>query len=70
MAILKGDFVSDYEEGFVRTPGTVNTETGEISFTGTEADDLATLFEYGSLKQRYFEDKDGIKYELDRKGLI
>ena len=64
MAILKGSFVSDYEEGFIRTEGTLDTKTGEISVKDTQVDNLAAILDYGPLKRKYFEDKDGTKYKI------
>jgi hypothetical protein len=56
--ILKGSFVSVWEQGIVQTEGTLNTDTGEVTCNSVESENL------GSLEREYFEDKDGNEYEV------
>jgi hypothetical protein len=58
MTILKGSFVSVWEEGTVQTEGTLDTKDGSITCKSVESDDL------GCLEREYFEDQDGDTYEV------
>lgn len=59
MAILKGTFVSLWDEGTISTPAELDTETGEVT---TESVDVNN-FEH--LNEEWFEDKeDGEEYEV------
>lgn len=58
MTILKGSFISVWEEGTVQTEGTLNLDTGEVTCKSVNTPDL------GCLQREYFEDKDGNEYEV------
>ena len=58
MTILKGSFISVWEEGTVQTEGTLNTETGEVTAKAIYSPD------YGSLEREYFQDQKGNEYEI------
>jgi hypothetical protein len=56
--ILKGSFISVWEQGSVQTEGTLNTDSGEVTCSSVESGDL------GSLEREYFEDKDGNEFPV------
>lgn len=58
MTILKGSFISVWEEGTVQTEGTLDLKDGEVTCRTTKSKNL------GSLEREYFEDKDGNEYEV------
>lgn len=56
--IIKGSFISVWEQGTIQTEGTLNTDTGEVTCNSVESEDL------GCLEREYFEDKAGKEYEV------
>jgi hypothetical protein len=58
MTILKGSFISVWNDGTVQTEGTLDTKDGSIHCKSVDTPD------YGSLEREFFEDKDGNEYEV------
>jgi len=58
MTILKGSFISVWNDGTVQTEGTLDTKDGEVTCKSVDTPD------YGSLEREFFEDKDGNEYEV------
>lgn len=60
---MKGTFVSIWDNGSVRTPATLDTETGEVTTNSVEADD-----NLGTLMEEWFESNEsfnaGEEYEI------
>jgi len=56
---IKGTFVSIWDNGSVRTPATLDLETGEVSTDSVEADD-----NLGTLMEEWFEDSEGDEHEI------
>jgi hypothetical protein len=54
----KGTFISIWDNGSIRTPAELNTETGEISTTSVDADGMEHLME------EIFEDEEGEEYDV------
>jgi hypothetical protein len=55
---MKGTFVSVWDNGSIRTPAELNTETGEVTTESVEADGMVDLME------EWFEDEEGEEYEI------
>lgn len=58
--ILKGTFISVWDNGSVRTPSTLDTETGEVTTNSVDVND-----DLGTLMEEVFEDEeDGEEYDI------
>jgi hypothetical protein len=55
---MKGTFVSVWDNGSIRTPAELNTETGEVTTESVEANGMEHLIE------EWFEGEDGEEYEV------
>jgi len=53
-----GTFVSIWEEGSVRTPATLNEETGEVTTESVDVDGMEHLLE------EWFEDEEGEEHDI------
>jgi len=58
MTILKGSFISVWNDGTIQTEGTLDTKDGSITCDSVDTQD------YGILEREFFEDKDGNEYEV------
>ncbi len=54
----KGNFISIWDGGIIKTPAILNTETGEVTTDSVETDDL------GNLMEESFEDSEGDEHEI------
>jgi uncharacterized protein with PIN domain len=53
-----GTFISIWEEGIIRTPATLNEESGEISTNSVDAEGMEHLME------EMFEDEEGEEFDI------
>ena len=58
MSIIKGKYVSVWDDGEVVSSCTLDTDTGELSPEVVDAPDM------GALKREYFEDEQGNEYQV------
>jgi len=56
--IVKGTFVSVWDNGTLSTPATLDTETGEVTTESVDANGLEHLME------EWFEDEEGEEYDI------
>ena len=55
---MLGTFVSVWDNGSLRTPATLDTETGEVTTESVDADGMEHLID------EWFEDEEGEEYEI------